>query len=85
MIFPLAMIFWAVRRISSRHENPEEQESKEHDKQTFSVQTNASIWILLLFIAMILSPAGDSGYTYASTFMTLIGSGISCIIVTTFV
>lgn len=68
MIFPLAMIFWAVRRINNRNKNPEEQESKERDRLFLPIQNNASIWILLLFNAMILSAAGDSGYAYATAF-----------------
>jgi hypothetical protein len=68
MIFPLAMIYWSVRRINDRHKSPEEQDAKEKDKPSISVRSNASIWILFLFIAMILSAAGDSGYAYATAF-----------------
>jgi hypothetical protein len=68
MIFPLTMIYWSVRRINDRHKSLEEQDTKEKDKPSISVRSNASIWILFLFIAMILSAAGDSGYAYATAF-----------------
>jgi len=61
-----------VRRISGRHKNatPEEKESNEKGKSTSStfVSGAASIWVLLLFIAMVLSAAGDSGFAYTSAF-----------------
>jgi hypothetical protein len=71
MIFPLALIFWAVRHINNRHKNAgsDEQESKEKAKPSSSfIYSNASMWILLLFIAMILSAAGDIGFAYTSAF-----------------
>jgi ABC-type Fe3+ transport system permease subunit len=73
MIFPIAMMFWAVRRINSRRKNAtleEQQKIKEKGKSTSStfVSGAASIWVLLLFIAMVLSAAGDSGFAYTSAF-----------------
>ena len=70
VIFPLIMIFWAVRRINSRRKNATLEEIKETDKSPSStfVYGGASMWILLLFIAMLLSAAGDSGFAYTSAF-----------------
>src|ERR687890_2910866 len=70
VIFPLIMIFWAVRRINSRRKNDTLEEIKEKDRSPSStfVYGGASMWILLLFIAMLLSAAGDSGFAYTSAF-----------------
>ena len=73
MIFPIAIMFWAVRRINSRRKYAtlkEQQKIKEKDKTPTSsvVSGGASMWILLLFIAMVLSAAGDSGFAYTSAF-----------------
>ena len=73
MIFPIAIMFWAVRRINSRRKNAtveEQQKIKEKDKTPSSsfVSGDTSMWILLLFIAMVLSAAGDSGFAYTSAF-----------------
>jgi hypothetical protein len=70
VIFPLIMMFWAVRRINSRHKNATLEEIKEKDESPSStfVYSGASMWILLLFIAMLLSAAGDSGFAYTSAF-----------------
>ena len=70
VIFPLIMIFWAVIRINNRRKNATLEEIKEKDKSPSStfVYSGASIWILLLFIAMLLSAAGDSGFAYTSAF-----------------
>ena len=71
MIFPIVIMFWAVRRIISRHKNAtleEQQKIKEKDKTPSIVSGDASMWILLLFIAMVLSAAGDSGFAYTSAF-----------------
>jgi hypothetical protein len=69
LIFPIAMMYWTIRR-RSKYKNsiPEEQEMNQRDKSTFSslVHRNASIWMLLLFVAMILSAAGDSGFAHTS-------------------
>jgi hypothetical protein len=69
LIFPIAMMYWTIRR-RSKYKNgiPEEQEMNEKDKSTSSslVYHNVSIWMLLLFVAMILSAAGDSGFVYTS-------------------
>jgi hypothetical protein len=73
LIFPIAMMLWAVRRINSRRKDAtleEQQKIKEKDKTPSSsfVSGDVSIWILLLFIAMVLSAAGDSGFAYTSAF-----------------
>jgi hypothetical protein len=71
MIFPIAIMFWAVRRINSRRKIAtleEQQKIKEKDKTPSFVSGDASMWILLLFIAMALSAAGDSGFAYTSAF-----------------
>ena len=72
MIFPIVIIFWAMRRISSRHKNatPEEKGSNEKGKSTSStfVSGASSVCVLLLFMAMVLSAAGDSGFAYTSAF-----------------
>jgi hypothetical protein len=69
LIFPIAMMYWTIRR-RSKYKNgiPVEQEINEKDKSTSSssVYRNASIWMSLLFVAMILSAAGDSGFAYTS-------------------
>ena len=72
VIFPIALMFWGVRRISSRHKNTalEEKESNEEGKSPSSifVSGTTSIWVLLLLVAMVLSAAGDSGFAYTSAF-----------------
>ena len=72
MIFPIVIIFWAVRRIRRRRNNAipheEQQKIKEKDKTPSFVSGDASMWILLLFIAMVLSAPGDSGFAYTSAF-----------------
>jgi hypothetical protein len=69
MIFPIAMMYWTIRRRSKyKYSIPGEQEMNEKDKSTssFLAYRNVSIWMLLLFVAMILSAAGDSGFAYTS-------------------
>jgi uncharacterized membrane protein len=81
LIFPIVIMLWAVRRISNRHKNATQEEGeqkigqkiKEKDKSSSSplfsfVSSGASMWILLLFIATILSAAGDTGFAYTSAF-----------------
>jgi hypothetical protein len=73
LIFPIAIMFWAVRRINSRRKDAtlnELQKIKEKDKSPPSsfVSSDASMWIFLIFIAMVLSAAGDSGFAYTSAF-----------------
>src|ERR687893_2612740 len=72
VIFPIALMFWGVRRISSRHKNtaPDEKESNEKGKSPSSVFVSGttSVWVLLLLVAMVLSAAGDSGFAYTSAF-----------------
>lgn len=69
VIFPIALMFWGVRRISSRHKNTatEEKESGKSSSSVF-VSGSTSIWVLLLLVAMVLSAAGDSGFAYTSAF-----------------
>jgi hypothetical protein len=73
LIFPIAIMFWAVRRINSRRKNAileEQQKIHEKDKSPSSsfVSSDASMWIFSMFIAMVLSAAGDSGFAYTSAF-----------------
>jgi hypothetical protein len=73
LIFPIAIMFWAVRRINSKRKDAtlkEQQKIKEKDKSPSSsfVSSDASMWIFLMFIAMVLSAAGDSGFAYTSAF-----------------
>jgi TRAP-type C4-dicarboxylate transport system permease small subunit len=56
MIFPIAMMYWTIRRRSKYKKSiPEEQGMNEKGKSTSSslVYHNVSIWMLLLFVAMI--------------------------------
>jgi hypothetical protein len=68
LIFPIAIMFWAVRRIDATLN--EQQKIKEKDKSPPSSfgSSDASMWIFLMFIAMVLSAAGDSGFAYTSAF-----------------
>lgn len=76
MIFPTVIMFWGARRITRRHKNSMEEEQKleqeisEKDTSTsdYLVSNSASLYILLLFIAMMLSAAGDTGFAYTSAF-----------------
>lgn len=76
MIFPTVIMFWGARRITRRHKNSMEEEQKLEqeisEKDTspsdYLVSNGASIYILLLFIAMMLSAAGDTGFAYTSAF-----------------
>jgi hypothetical protein len=77
MIFPTVIMFWGARRIARRHKNSIEEEQKleqetsEKDNKSpssYLVSNDASIYILLLFIAMMLSAAGDTGFAYTSAF-----------------
>ena len=69
MIFPIAMMYWTIRR-RRKYKNsiPEKQEMNGKDKSNSSslAYRNVFIWMLLLFVAMILSAAGDSGFAYTS-------------------
>jgi membrane protein implicated in regulation of membrane protease activity len=73
VIFPIALMFWVIRRRTGiqKNETPEQQ-SKEREKDKSPsyafISGAASIWILLLLIAMVLSAAGDSGFAYTSAF-----------------
>jgi hypothetical protein len=68
LIFPIAMMYWTIRRRSKTKNISEVQEMNEKDKSTSSslAYRNVSIWMLLLFVAMILSAAGDSGFAHTS-------------------
>lgn len=76
MIFPTVIMFWGARRITRRHKNSMEEEQKLEqeisEKATspsdYLVSNSASLYILLLFIAMMLSAAGDTGFAYTSAF-----------------
>lgn len=76
MIFPTVIMFWGARRITRRHKNSMEEEQKLEqeisEKDTspsdYLVSNSASLYILLLFIAMMLSAAGDTGFAYTSAF-----------------
>jgi hypothetical protein len=64
LIFPAVLIFWGVRRISSKQKvkvNTEENKSS-------SLASVSSIWILLLSISMILSAIGDTGFAYSTAY-----------------
>jgi hypothetical protein len=70
MIFPIAMMYWIIRRRSRYKESLQEEQDVddkgESGTSSSSVYHKVSIWILLLFVAMILSAAGDSGFAYTS-------------------
>jgi hypothetical protein len=68
LIFPIAMMYWTIRRRSKYNDSIQEQDVDKKDKSTSSsfVYRDASLWMLLLFVAMILSAAGDSGFVYTS-------------------
>ena len=76
MIFPTVIMFWGARRITKRQKNhiAEEQEleqeitDKDKYHSAYLVSNDASIYVLLLFTAMILSAAGDTGFAYTSAF-----------------
>jgi small-conductance mechanosensitive channel len=72
LIFPIAIIFWTISSRKTKHKDDtnEEQEIKEKDKPTSSsfVYGSAFMWILFLFIAMVLSAAGDIGFVYTSAY-----------------
>jgi hypothetical protein len=69
LIFPIAMMYWTIRRRSKYNDSIQEQDVDKKDKSTSSsfVYRDVSLWMLLLFVAMILSAAGDSGFAYTST------------------
>jgi hypothetical protein len=68
LIFPIAMMYWTIRRRSKYNDTIREQDVDKKDKSTSSsfVYRDVSLWMLLLFVAMILSAAGDSGFVYTS-------------------
>ena len=70
LIFPAVLIFWAVRRISSRQRNatPEEEVKVNAESKSSSNIGVSSVWILLLSISMILSAIGDMGFAYSAAY-----------------
>jgi hypothetical protein len=79
LFFPAVLIFWAVRRRSSRskYKDTAIQEQKPaaakqaEGKTSFSpslVAGTSSIWILLLSIAIMLSAIGDTGLAYSAAY-----------------
>jgi len=76
MIFLTVIMFWGARRMTRRHKNAVaderklEQETSEKNKSPsdYLVSSSASIYLLLLFMAMMLSAAGDTGFAYTSAF-----------------
>ena len=70
LIFPAVLIFWAVRRVSSRHRNatPEEKVKVNAEGKSSSHTGVSSVWILLLSISMILSAIGDMGFAYSAAY-----------------
>lgn len=60
LIFPAVLIFWAVKRIGSKHIG-------EVDKVS-SLAPVSSIWILLLSISMILTAIGDTGFAFSTAY-----------------
>ena len=69
LIFPAVLIFWAVRRISSKRKKPVlEGKIEVNTKLDKSASLVSSIWILLLSISMILSATGNTGFAYSSAY-----------------
>jgi hypothetical protein len=69
MIFPIAMMYWIIRRRSKYKDSIQEEQDvdkKSESTSSSSVYRNVSLWMLLLFVAMILSAVGDSGFAYSS-------------------
>jgi hypothetical protein len=69
MIFPIAMMYWILRRRSKYKDSIQEEQDvdkKGEATSSSSVYRNVSLWMLLLFVAMILSAIGDSGFAYTS-------------------
>jgi hypothetical protein len=71
IIFPAVLIFWAVRRISSRRISStygqKDEVNKEEDRISSPVPVS-SIWIFLLSISMILSATGDTGFAFSTAY-----------------
>jgi hypothetical protein len=67
LIFPAVLIFWAVRRISSRYRNATPEE-KVKVRKSSSHTGVSSVWILLLSISMVLSAMGDTGFAYSTAY-----------------
>jgi hypothetical protein len=71
MIFPAVLIFWAVKRISSKHFSYASGQKKDVNKEVDGVSSLApvsSIWILLLSISMILAAIGDTGFAFSTAY-----------------
>jgi hypothetical protein len=71
MVFPAILIFWAARRLSSKHSSYTPGQKKDVNKEVDEVSSLApvsSIWILLLSISMILTAIGDTGFAYSTAY-----------------
>jgi hypothetical protein len=69
MIFPITMMYWIIRRKSKYKDSIQEEQDVDKKSESTaysSAYRNSSLWMLLLFVAMILSAVGDSGFAYAS-------------------
>jgi hypothetical protein len=69
MIFPIAMMYWIIRRRSKYKDSIQEEQDvdkKGESTSSSSVYRNVSLWMLLLFVAMIFSAVGDSGFAYSN-------------------
>jgi hypothetical protein len=69
LIFPIVMMYWTIRRRSKYKDSIQEEQDmhkKGESTSSSSVYRNVSLWMLLLFVAMILSAAGDSGFAHTS-------------------
>ena len=65
------MIFWAARRLTSKHSTYTPGLKKEVNKEVDEVSSLtpvSSIWILLLSISMILTAIGDTGFAYRTAY-----------------
>jgi hypothetical protein len=71
MVFPAVLIFWAVRKIGSKHFSYTSGQKKEVNKEgdeVSSVAPVSSIWILLLSISIILAAIGDTGFAFSTAY-----------------
>ena len=60
-------MFWAVRRKNVTLEEQQKIEEKDESSSSF-VSSGVTVWIFLLYIGMVLSVVGDSGFAYTSAF-----------------
>jgi hypothetical protein len=72
IVFPAVLVFWAVRRISSKrissHPKQKKETNAEENKTYSSTVSVSSIWILLLSISMILTAVGDTGFAFSTAY-----------------